>query len=171
MGGFDIFTAELLEDGTWTTPKNVGYPINTTDDDISYITSVDGKRAYYASTRPGGFGDKDIYRIDLLKATEKNLAVIKGMITDQLGKIFGPIVVTDRETNEVMGSYSPNINTGKFIFILPQGKDYSISYQTEDQEYHFKDLTIADNSAYSITNSTIDLSLASMPYTDKVPMQ
>lgn len=162
MGGFDIFTADLLEDGTWTTPKNVGYPINTTDDDISYITSVDGKRAYYASTRPGGFGDKDIYVIDLLAAAEKKLAVIKGRISDKMGNVFGPIVVTDKETNEVMGSYSPDVMTGKFIFILPQGKDYTISFQTEDQQYHFKELTIADNSAYSITSSTIDLTLANI---------
>ncbi len=162
MGGFDVFTADLLEDGTWSTPKNVGYPINTTDDDISYITSVDGKRAYYASTRPGGFGDKDIYVIDLLAAAEKNLAVIKGRISDKMGKIFGPIVVTDKETNEVMGSYSPDVTTGKFVFILPQGKNYSISFQTEDQQYHFKELTIADNSAYSITSSTIDLTLANI---------
>ncbi|HEU4719372.1 MAG TPA: hypothetical protein VFU15_16120, partial [Bacteroidia bacterium] len=61
MGGFDIFFTSLNDSGKWAEPINVGYPINTPDDDIFYVTSPDGKRAYFSSVRQGGYGEKDIY--------------------------------------------------------------------------------------------------------------
>jgi hypothetical protein len=51
MGGFDIFQATDLGEDGWSTPENIGYPINTSDDDVFYATSVDGKRSYYASKK------------------------------------------------------------------------------------------------------------------------
>jgi Tol biopolymer transport system component len=53
MGGFDIFQATDLGEEGWSTPENIGYPINTPEDDVSYATSVDGKRSYYASKKKG----------------------------------------------------------------------------------------------------------------------
>lgn len=66
IGGFDIFTSEydsILK--TWTEPKNIGYPINTSDDDIYFVLSGDGRHGYYASVKEGGNGEKDIYMITL----------------------------------------------------------------------------------------------------------
>ena len=66
MGGFDIFVSEADAQGQWTAPRNLGYPINTTDDDIYWVVSADGRRGYYASSKKGGFGEKDIYVIQIL---------------------------------------------------------------------------------------------------------
>lgn len=60
MGGYDIFVSEL-KDGKWTTPLNMGFPINTADDDIYFVVSADNKRGYFSSGRAGGLGDKDLY--------------------------------------------------------------------------------------------------------------
>ena len=62
MGGFDIFVT-TLENGKWTKPRNIGMPINTPGDDISFVISANGKSAYYASAQPTGYGDEDIYCI------------------------------------------------------------------------------------------------------------
>jgi len=61
MGGFDIFKSTLNDDGTWSTPENLGYPINTPDDDVFFCLSGNGKRAYISSVREDGYGDYDIY--------------------------------------------------------------------------------------------------------------
>ncbi|MBD2770378.1 OmpA family protein [Hymenobacter sp. BT664] len=65
MGGYDIFKS-VFENGKWSTPENLGWPINTPDDDIFFVTSASGRHGYYSSDRPGGLGAKDIYRITFL---------------------------------------------------------------------------------------------------------
>lgn len=64
MGGYDIFISEFKE-GTWSTPRNLGYPINSTDDDLFFRVAADGKTAYFSSIRKGGRGEKDIYQVDI----------------------------------------------------------------------------------------------------------
>jgi outer membrane protein OmpA-like peptidoglycan-associated protein len=66
MGGFDIFkTVYDPQTKEWSKPENLGYPINSADDDIYFTLSGDGRHAYYASVKEGGFGEKDIYRITM----------------------------------------------------------------------------------------------------------
>jgi len=65
MGGYDIFKSTLRE-GKWSEPENLGWPINTPDDDVFFVTSASGRHGYYSSDRPGGLGGKDIYRITFL---------------------------------------------------------------------------------------------------------
>lgn len=65
MGGFDIFKSSL-EDGKWATPVNLGYPINGPDDDVFFVVSGSGNHAYFASSKQGGIGEQDIYRITFL---------------------------------------------------------------------------------------------------------
>lgn len=110
MGGYDIFKS--VYDSTtnkWSEPENLGYPINTADDDIYFVLSGDGRHGYYASVREDGFGEKDIYMIimperkdykDLVQKMEKILkkeipvvvevkkepVIVKGMIFDLKSK-------------------------------------------------------------------------------------
>ncbi len=65
MGGNDIFYSEMV-DGKWSAPVNIGYPINTPDDDVFFVVAADGRTAYYSSIRDEGHGEKDIYRITFL---------------------------------------------------------------------------------------------------------
>ena len=78
MGGFDLFRAGLLNaaKNTWTEPENLGYPINTPDDDVFFVGSRDSKRGYYASVREGGFGYLDIYRITIPEFVPKDPALL-----------------------------------------------------------------------------------------------
>jgi outer membrane protein OmpA-like peptidoglycan-associated protein len=65
MGGYDIFKS-VYENGKWSEPENLGYPINTPDDDIFFTISASGKRGYYTSFTSDGYGEKDIYVITFL---------------------------------------------------------------------------------------------------------
>lgn len=67
MGGHDIFKSTLLnaERGEWSNPENMGYPVNTPDDDVYFVGTKDGKRGYYSSVREDGLGYSDIYRIEI----------------------------------------------------------------------------------------------------------
>ncbi|WP_035557425.1 OmpA family protein [Hymenobacter sp. IS2118] len=72
MGGYDIFKS-VFENGKWSKPENLGWPINTPDDDVFFVTSASGRHGYYSSDRPGGLGAKDIYRITFLGAEKQPL--------------------------------------------------------------------------------------------------
>ena len=64
MGGYDVFKSVFNDSlKSWSKPENIGYPINTTDEDVFFSVSASGKHAYYSSVRADGFGEKDIYRV------------------------------------------------------------------------------------------------------------
>ena len=160
MGGFDIFFTTLNDNGEWETPTNMGYPVNTTGDDVYYMPSSDNKRAYYSSFRPGGFGEKDIYLISFTDQKAAPLTVFKGTIQNVLGDRIPEnieIVVTDKETGELIGQYYPNSKTGKYLFILTPGKEYEISYLVNGEEFNNEVLNVPKESAYNIVNNAIDI--------------
>jgi hypothetical protein len=132
MGGFDIFYSQLGEDGEWGKPINVGYPLNTVDDDIFFVTSADGKRAYYSSRQEGGFGEKDIYMVELPESERSPcLTVLKGFIVSAEGTRIPEsttIYVTNNETGETK-QYKPRMRDGVFVAILPPCVDYSVDYR------------------------------------------
>ena len=66
IGGFDIFKS-TFKDGHWSKPENLGYPINTADDELNLVISYSKQRAYFSSSRQGTYGDQDIFIINLLK--------------------------------------------------------------------------------------------------------
>lgn len=66
MGGYDVFKSEKLANGSWSKPENMGYPINTPDDDVFFVVAANGRDAYMTSFRKDGLGEKDIYKVTLL---------------------------------------------------------------------------------------------------------
>jgi len=64
IGGFDIFTSKKIGDD-WSKPENLGFPFNTTDDDLFFFPIKNGEVAYYSKFKPSGFGEYDIYRIQI----------------------------------------------------------------------------------------------------------
>jgi tetratricopeptide (TPR) repeat protein len=64
MGGYDIFRSDIQSNGLWSKPKNLGYPVNTPDDNYFFMPAGDGKTGYYSIYKEsGGAGKEDIYRI------------------------------------------------------------------------------------------------------------
>jgi outer membrane protein OmpA-like peptidoglycan-associated protein/tetratricopeptide (TPR) repeat protein len=75
MGEYDIFKSYLKDDASWTEPENLGYPINTADDDIYFVLSADNRHGYYSSEREDGLGEKDLYMIGMPEP--EKLAVVE----------------------------------------------------------------------------------------------
>jgi len=76
IGGYDVFYADRQADGSWSSPVNLGYPLNTTDDDLFYLPLGDGKLAYQAIFDDENIGSRDIYRFELFDTEEEYLAAI-----------------------------------------------------------------------------------------------
>jgi outer membrane protein OmpA-like peptidoglycan-associated protein len=150
MGGFDIFTSICSAQGVWSNPMNVGYPINTTDDDIYYVLSPDNKTAYFTSFREGGSGEKDNYTATFIDRKPTPLTLIKGNVIMESGVAAKnvEIVVTDNETERVLGTYRANSLTGEFIFILVPGKNYNITYKAPGHLFYSENIDIPVKSNY-----------------------
>ncbi len=161
MGGYDVFQVMQDENGIWSDAENIGYPINTTDDDVFYVTSADGKRSYYSSFREDGYGEKDIYMISLPKPAEKALTVMGGVFRLEGANGVIPenaqIVVTDNETGDIIGIYKPNSKTGKYLFVLPAGKNYNVTYEAEGYLFKSENLIVPEKSEFSTIQSEIKL--------------
>jgi outer membrane protein OmpA-like peptidoglycan-associated protein/tetratricopeptide (TPR) repeat protein len=96
IGGYDIFKSEQIADGSWAKPINLGYPLNTTDDDLFFFPSGNGKYGYQARFADDNFGLRDIYRFEIFESESEYLAALK-QISEELTK---PIV---EEVAEVKG--------------------------------------------------------------------
>ena len=125
MGGFDIFKTKL-ENGKWSVAENVGYPINSPEDDIFFILSKDEKRAYFSSYREEGFGDKDIYMMTFMEEAE-TLASLQFSIKDSLNDALldAKLNIKDLSTGEVIAERK--IDKGETIANLTVGKSYEIT--------------------------------------------
>jgi hypothetical protein len=160
IGGFDIFVSERSEKG-WETPLNIGYPINTTDDDVFYVTSPDGKRGYYSSSsRPEGYGEKDIYMISIPERKEEPLVLIKGFIIPAPGTSLPndiDIVATNNETGIITGVYKPLMRDGSFTIIIPPNSNFTLSYQQNGEEFYSEIMEVPADAAYQVINKEVKL--------------
>lgn len=130
MGWFDIFVSIRDEEGTWSNPINVGYPINSTGDDIFYTTTFDGLTGYLTSFRKGGLGEKDIYQVDNKYSAIANAAVLKGVIRTKDGsQIPEETYMTLKCTNcdnAIESTLKPRLRDGAFFSNLTPCRDYEI---------------------------------------------
>ena len=134
MGGFDIFKSEL-KDEKWSEPENMGYPTNTTKDDIYFTISANEQHGYYASDKEGGYGKHDIYLIDYLEKSLRQ-SVVRGIVKDSVTgeKIAADISVIELESAEFSGVYVANRDDGKFIFLVNPNIEYEILVEAEGYE-------------------------------------
>lgn len=160
MGGYDIFKCEInTKNVDISDVENVGYPINTTGDDIFFTWSADGKRAYFSSKRKDGYGQTDLYVITTEEKEEKALVVLKGKILNckKDEAVAATITVSDNATGELLGIYNSNSSTGKYIVILPAGKNYHVKINSSDFESYSEDINIPDLDHYKEINEDICL--------------
>ncbi|MBN2668035.1 MAG: PD40 domain-containing protein [Bacteroidales bacterium] len=126
MGGYDIFEV-LYYDDAWQTVKNVGYPINTSFDELSYSMTAKGSSAYLFSTRNDKTNHFDIYKIYLKESIPLTLVKGKILAGDPPKPISAEIQVIDKTNLKPLKYiYNPNPQTGNYLMIFPPGKDYDM---------------------------------------------
>ncbi len=128
LGGFDIFVSRMNSDSTWTDPQNLGYPINTYNDEMGLVIESGGKKAYFSTIRDKAYG-KDIYYFDLYEsARPAPVSYLKGQVYD---KETGRLLRADYElinlsTNKISIKSSTD-GYGNFLICLPSGYNYGIN--------------------------------------------
>ena len=137
MGGYDIFYSTLLDNGEWSVPLNVGYPLNTTDDDVFFKPLHQGYEGYTAKELPGGYGKQDIYRIEIFSNNHPRKFFVRGMVkvADLISNMSDSVKISAmniKNPNQTIIVYS-NPKTGEYEFQLPQG-DYQITYEGDGGE-------------------------------------
>lgn len=135
IGGFDIMRTQLQEDGSWSKATNLGYPFNSTNDDIFYTTTLDGGKGYMTSFRKDGKGEKDIYEIHNDFLGMKDVAVLRGLIKTVDDKpipedfaINIKLVCLDCNESGINRYIFPRLRDGVFMTGLDPCKTYRLEY-------------------------------------------
>lgn len=150
MGGYDLFKSTFdLAEKEWSKPINLGYPLNTPDDNLNITFSENNKFAYIATNRKDSEGDLDIYRVNF-KDVSPSYTTIKGYLLDaDSNTINTPLTIEifNKSTDELYGIYQVNETKGNFIMILPPST-YEIQINFPEKGYFKKTLIIAGRNKY-----------------------
>ena len=158
-GGDDLFVTRKQPDGTWSKPENLGYPINTIENEGSLIVAADGKTAYYASDRADSRGGLDLYTFELREDVRPAKTLwVKGTVFDSATRKGLPssVVLTDLATRQVISNLQTD-GTGNYLITLPQGRDYAFEVKRRGYLFFSENFsllspndTFPDDTAYHI---------------------
>lgn len=129
FGDMDIFFSRRQPDGSWGPAVNLGYPINTADEDASLVVAADGKTAYFASDRSDSRGQLDIYSFELYpEARPMRTLFVRGYVYDAKTKrrLIGNVELFDLETGKIAATVRTD-RVGNYMVPLPTGKDYAFN--------------------------------------------
>ncbi|MBR3959754.1 MAG: PD40 domain-containing protein [Bacteroidales bacterium] len=139
MGGMDLFVAKRDDNGRWTQPTNLGYPINTEGDDNNLIVSADGRTAIFASQRDGGQGKMDLYSFELPVESRPTVAIcFKGRVSNAKDgqPVASDIRIIDLANGTTVANTSSDGKNGLYIVSLPAGKDYAFHVTANGFLFH-----------------------------------
>ncbi len=144
MGGYDIFYSKKNADGSWGDPINMGYPINTTDDDLFFQPVNNGFGAYYSLYSPRGMGQHDIYYMDIYSVDNPRMYLVSGKLrtedgSEDISRIA--ILVVDSQTGDTIALAEPDQRSGDFSLNLTHGI-YELHFTGEGYEDLIKPLQI-----------------------------
>lgn len=163
MGGLDIYVSRMQPDGQWAPALNLGYPINTPGDENSVLVNADGKLAYFASDRPGGFGDLDLYGFELYKeARPTPVTYIRGKVTDKAtGKpLEADVKLYDLTTNKLATAAYSDPVTGEFTVCLPTGVDHALNATADGYLFFSRNYSFAEMKGNAPYQLNVQLSKA-----------
>ncbi|MGD0341755.1 MAG: hypothetical protein ABSA76_08625, partial [Bacteroidales bacterium] len=137
IGGYDIFYSTLLDNGEWSVPLNVGYPLNSTDDDVFFDPVNEGYEGYYSKYEASGYGKQDIYRIEIFSDQHPRKFLVRGLVkvADLMSNYSDSVKVSAmniKNPNQTIIVYS-NPKTGEYEFEVPQG-NYEVTYESPSSE-------------------------------------
>jgi outer membrane protein OmpA-like peptidoglycan-associated protein len=128
LGGTDLFYSRRTDSG-WQQPVNLGYPINTIDDEGSLIVASDGKTAFYASDRSDSYGGLDLYQFELPKGLRPPaLQWVEGRVTDAKTQQGLPssVELTSLRSGQLISKLQTD-EDGYYLTTLPEGDDYAFT--------------------------------------------
>lgn len=146
MGGLDIYMSKRQPDGSWGPAINLGYPINTHNDENSLLVDPSGKWAYFASNRSDNYGGLDIYRFELPENIRpEKITYVKGKVYDAITKqpLIANFELYDLSNQNKVSSSFSDIK-GNFLLTLTLGKNYMINVQQKGYLFYSDNFSLSD---------------------------
>ncbi len=162
MGGLDIYMSKRQPNGDWGKAINLGYPINTFNDENSLLVNPGGKVAYFASNKPGGFGNLDIYQFELPEDLRpEKITYVKGKVYNAITKepLESIFELVDLETGLNVAKNYTGAN-GEFFVTLTANKNYMVNVNKPGFSFY------SDN--FSLKGKETDFN---KPYKLDIPLQ
>ncbi|NNM94534.1 MAG: carboxypeptidase regulatory-like domain-containing protein, partial [Bacteroidia bacterium] len=157
MGGYDVFMAQMDTGAIWGKAVNMGFPINSTDDDLYFNVSPDGRRAYYSTVRNDAIGEKDIYEVTFnTPLPVKRVAVLTGYIRSPDNKPIPNdlLIRTTLAKGKAVIRTQVNPKTGKFLQVLRPNETYNVAISTQGKEVFNQNFYLpADSSYFSLSRA------------------
>lgn len=166
MGDYDIFQARMnWLDSTFSSPVNLGYPINTPDGDRYYVLSANAERGYYASGKSGGVGLQDIYTVYPGYVGKKpSVFVVKGKITLDNKPVTASITVeVTTKDNRKFGEFVSNATNGNYLVSLPAGAAFKLVYKYQSLTPQSTEINTMNVDGYE--EKTVDINFTPVPDT------
>jgi outer membrane protein OmpA-like peptidoglycan-associated protein len=154
-GGDDLFVSRKGPGGVWQKPENLGYPINTIENEGSLVIAADGKTAYYASDRADSRGGLDLYTFELRSDIRPAQTLwVKGKVFDKttLKGLPSGVELTDLSTRTVISQLQTD-ETGNYLITLPKGKDYAFNVNRKGYLFFSENFPLSqhkEDTAYNI---------------------
>jgi outer membrane protein OmpA-like peptidoglycan-associated protein len=158
-GGSDIYVLRKNADGDWGKPENIGYPINTIENEGSLAVSADGLTAYYASDRADSRGDLDLYQFEMRPDIRPYRTLyVKGFVTDkQTGKgLPSSVELFDNINNKALMKVQTD-EKGEYFITLPTGRDYTFTVNRKGYLFYSEQYTLSKKDADSTYQKNITL--------------
>lgn len=160
-GGNDLFYVRKGPGGVWSKPMNLGYPINTINDEGTLFIAADGKTAYYASDRSDSKGSHDIYSFELREDVRPYKTVwVKGQVFDKKTTKGLPssVELIDLATKEAITKVQTD-ETGHYFITLPLGKEYAFNVNRKGYLFYSDNFLMSGLS----TDSTYEKNISLLP--------
>jgi outer membrane protein OmpA-like peptidoglycan-associated protein len=158
-GNSDLFVVRKNPDGDWGKPENLGYPINTIENEGSLAVSSDGLTAYYASDRSDSRGGFDLYRFELRPDIRPNRTLyVKGTVIDK--KTNKPLPSSVELIDNSTGKPLMKVQTdelGVYFITLPTGKDYTFTVNRRGYLFYSQLYDLSKKDADSVYQKDIYL--------------
>lgn len=156
LGGMDIFYSKLDENGKWSKPVNIGYPINSENDDVDFFVSLDGKTAYFSSNNLNS-EDWNIYKFELYEeARPKSMVIVKGTVNTDDHELVSAVVELRDEESNIIATTTANANTGQYAVAAQVNQEKPqnliVNIKQEGYAYDTKLVTVEPEPAPVITS-------------------
>jgi outer membrane protein OmpA-like peptidoglycan-associated protein/tetratricopeptide (TPR) repeat protein len=158
-GGNDLFYSRKTNGGAWSKPVNLGYPLNTINDEGTLFVAADGKTAYYASDRSDSKGSHDIYSFELREDLRPLKTMwVKGKVFDSKSKkgLLSSVELVDMFSKEVITKINTD-DSGNYFITLPVGKDYVFTVNRKEYLFYSDNFLLNKATPDSIYQKDIPL--------------
>lgn len=155
----DLFFSKKLNDSTWGVPVNLGYPVNTIDEEGSLVVSADGKTAYYSSDRGNSKAGLDLYSFTLREDIRPpKTSWVKGQVFDAKTKMGLPssVELTDVNSRRLISKVQTD-EDGNYLTTLPLGKQYAFSVNRKGYLFFSESYNLSDGNIDSVFTANIPL--------------